>query len=221
MKRQLLAIVLVFCMLLGISSVSANAANAEPQTAASQGIYVRSTGDDANDGTKEAPFATLKKAVEAAQDDATIYVMDSLTMTECARFYNKNLTITSADPSSSVTITRGDDFKTLSDTARSWYHPAMIEVQGTEGTCGLTLTNIVLDDAGKHMGTVFAQAVSGVTEEDKSNQAYVQDAMIASNAVVPCTITLGEGSVLRNFGGMSAIRVTDQAQVVLKSGSVI
>lgn len=45
--------------------------------------------------------------------------------------------------------------------------------------------------------------------------------MIASNATVPSMITLGKGAVLRNFGGMSAVRVTDQAKLVMKSGSVI
>lgn len=45
--------------------------------------------------------------------------------------------------------------------------------------------------------------------------------MIASNATVPSMITHGKGAVLRNFGGMSAVRVTDQAKLVMKSGSVI
>ena len=101
----------------------------------------------------------------------------------------------------------------------------MIEVQthtGGEGA-GLTLTNIIFDDDGKKEGTVFAQAVSdgsvGATSND--NLVYVQDAIIASNATVPTTITLGDGAVLRNFGGMSAVRVTDQAKLVMKSGSVI
>ena len=49
----------------------------------------------------------------------------------------------------------------------------------------------------------------------------MQDAIIASNATVPSTITLGEGAVLRNFGGMSAVRVTDQAKLVMEPGSVI
>ena len=99
----------------------------------------------------------------------------------------------------------------------------MIEVQthtGGEGA-GLTLTNIIFDDARKHEGTVFAQASSGKSEGDESNKIYVQDAIIASNATVPSTITLGEGAVLQNFGGMSAVRVTDQAKLVMKSGSVI
>ena len=147
--------------------------------------------------------------------------MSDLTMIECARFYNKNLTITSYGDTR--TVTRGDGFGTLSDTARSWYNPAMIEVQGNQegAECGLTLTNIILDDDGKHEGTVFAQAISGKSEEDKDNLVYVQDAMIASNATVPCTITLGEGAILRNFGGMSAVRVTASAELVMESGSVI
>ena len=45
-------------------------------------IYVSSTGnDEQNTGTKELPFATLAKAVDAAADGAAIYVMSDLTMT--------------------------------------------------------------------------------------------------------------------------------------------
>lgn len=72
---------------------------------------------------------------------------------------------------------------------------------------------------GMHEGTVFAQAVSGDGNGD--NTVYVQDAIIASNATVPCTVTLGKDAVLRNFGGMSAVRATDQAKIVMESGSVI
>ena len=183
-------------------------------------IYVSSSGDDNNDGTETKPYATLAKAVDAAPSGATIYVMSDLTMSKCARYYNKNLTITSLGENA-FKVTRGDVFDKLSDNARSWYNPAMIEVQGNpEGAeCGLTLENIILDDGGKHEGTVFAQAISG--EGKENNAIYVQDAMIASNATVPCNITLGEGAILRNFGGMSAVRVTDQAKLVMESGSVI
>ena len=183
-------------------------------------IYVSSGGDDNNDGTETSPYATLAKAVDEAPSGATIYVMSDLTMTKCARFYNKNLTITSG-AGEPYTVTRGDGFSQQQDDARSTYNPAMIEVQGNpEGAeCGLTLENIILDDGGKHEGTVFAQAISG--EGKENNAIYVQDAMIASNATVPCTITLGEGAILRNFGGMSAVRVTDQAKLVMESGSVI
>lgn len=88
---------------------------------------------------------------------------------------------------------------------------------------GLTLTNIIFDDAGKKEGTVFAQAVSdgSVGAASNDNLVYVQDAIIASNATVTTTITLGDGAVLRNFGGMSAVRATGEAKLVMEPGSVI
>ena len=183
-------------------------------------VYVSSTGsDEQNTGTKDLPFATLAKAVDAAADGAVIYIMSDLTMDQCARFYDKSLTITSGDVGP-YTVTRSADFKQQSDTARSWYNPAMIEVQSlSASSVGLTLSNVILDDAGMHEGTVFAQAVSGDGNAD--NTIFVQDAIIASNATVPCTVTLGSGAVLRNFGGMSAVRATDQAKIVMESGSVI
>lgn len=194
-------------------------ANPAAQNAAAE-IYVSSTGnDEQNTGTKDLPFATLAKAVDAAADGAAIYVMSDLTMDQCARFYDKSLTITSGE-GGPYTITRSADFYQQSDTARSWYNPAMIEVQSlSASSVGLTLSKIILDDAGMHEGTVFAQAVSDDGNAD--NTVYVQDAIIASNATVPCTVTLGSGAVLRNFGGMSAVRATDRAKIVMESGSVI
>ena len=66
---------------------------------------------------------------------------------------------------------------------------------------------------------VFVQAISG--SSNSGNTKYAQDAIVSSNATIPCTITLGEGAVLQNFGGMSAVRVTDSAKLVMLSGSVI
>ena len=227
MKRRVIAslLTLVLCLtLLPAPAFAADTGEDTPEPAATD-IYVSSNaGNDSNAGTtQDTAVATLAKAVEIAPDGATIYVMSDLTMTKCARYYDKDLTITSLDPNNPVTISRGTEFDPLSDDARSWYNPAMIEVQGNQegAECGLTLKNIILDDTGEYEGTVFAQAISGKSEENKDNLVYVQDAMIASNATVPCTITLGEGAVLRNFGGMSAVRVTDQAKLVMKSGSVI
>ena len=219
MKRRVIASLLTLVLCLTLLPAPAFAADTGKDTT---DIYVSNTGNDATgDGSQSAPYATLTKAVDAATDGRTIYVMSDLTMTKCARFYSKSLTITSGE-GGPYTVTRSEGFAAQNDIARSWYNPAMVEVQ-TNGDkpAGLTLTNIILDDAGKHEGTVFAQASSGKSEGDESNKIYVQDAMIASNATVPCTITLGEGAVLRNFGGMSAVRVTDQAKLVMKSGSVI
>lgn len=223
MKRRVIAslLTLVLCLtLLPAPAFAADTREDTPEPAATD-IYVSSTaGNDSNAGTTQnTAVATLEKAVQIAPDGATIYVMSNLTMTKCARFYSKSLTITSLGDAT-YTITRGDNFAQQQDNARSTYNPAMIEVQ-TNGDkpAGLTLTNIILDDDGKHMGTVFAQASSA--EDHGDNTVYVQDAIIASNATVPCTITLGEGAILRNFGGMSAVRVTERAKLVMKSDSKI
>lgn len=217
MKRRILSTLMALVLVFGLLPGTA--------LAAGDAVYVRSDGNDrTGDGSQSAPYATLAKAVDVAKDGATIYVMSDLPMTKCARFYSKSLTITSGE-GGPYTVTRDNSFTTQSDHARSWYNPAMIEVQTTGGEgAALTLTNIIFDDAGKTSGTVFAQAVSddGTGTVDTShNTDYVQDAIIASNATVPTTITLGDGAVLRNFGGMSAVRATGAAKLVMESGSVI
>ena len=218
-KKRLCAWLLPFVLLFALLSTTAFA-----EGTGAEEVYVSGlSGNDGNTGTQAAPYATLAKAVKKAEDGATIYVMSNLIMTKCARYYDKDLTITSLDPNNPVTISRGTEFDPQSDHARSWYNPAMVEVQTTASAASLTLTNIILDDDGKKKGDVFAQAVSdgsvGVASND--NLVYVQDAIIASNATVPSTITLGAGAVLRNFGGMSAVRATGAARLVMQSGSVI
>lgn len=191
-----------------------------PVFADSTRVYVGNAGSDANDGTEGAPYATLAKAVTEAPDGATIYIMSDLTVDRCARYYNKSLTITGYN-GTRYTLTRGDAFQTQVDPARDNYNPAMIEVQcnAEKPKTALTLNNIILDDAGKHAGTVFAQAISGPGNDH--NTDYVQDGIIASNAIHDCTITLGNGTILRNFGGMSAVRITDKAKLIMENGSKI
>ena len=185
-------------------------------------IYVSSAGSDDGKGTVNSPYASLKKAVEAAADGATIIVKDNITVNELARIVDKDITITSADPENPVTITRGDNFEQDQDNARSTYNPAMIEVTtpSSQGA-SLRLENIVLDDAGKHEGSIFAQASDG---EDKSkNSSIVQDAIVAAYGTDTATaeIILGEGAVLKDFGGMSAVRVTGGATLTMENGSEI
>ena len=197
----------------------------EPRAASE--VYVSVDGsDESGNGSADSPYASLATAVEKAPDGATIYVMSDLTMTECARYYGKDLTITSGD-GGPYTLTRGDGFDMISDTARSWYNPAMIEVGSTDGpgTASLTLTNIVLDDGGKHMGEYYIQAASNGTgntefgDMEINHGAIVQDAMIATYNGTG-TITLGEGAVLKNFGGMSAVRLSS-GTLVMERGSKI
>lgn len=190
--------------------------------AAPADIYVSAHGSDTDGyGSAAAPYATLAKAVAMAEDGATIYVATDLEVTTLARLVSKDLTVTSAGKEP-VTITRGEDFAAASDNARGWYNPALFEVTVAGGKdASLTLENIILDDAGLHEGTKFSQAVSGEGHGD--NLVFVQDAMVAAYGTdtYKADIILGDGAVLRNFGGMSAVRITANSTVTMKYGSVI
>ena len=190
-------------------------------------MYVASDGSDENgDGSEEQPYATLRKAVEEAESGDTVYVMSDLTMQSCARYYGKHLTITSGE-GGPYTLTRGDDFAAHQDSARSTYNPAMIEVDSTDGpnTASLVLTNIILDDAAKHEGSYFVQADSEgdghttVGSTEVGNTDIVQDGIIATyNGVA--TITLGDGAILKNYGGMCAVRISG-GELIMEDGSQI
>lgn len=175
----------------------------------------------------EGVYTSLADAVAEAnksqETDITIELLNDIDATECARItdeaeVHKNTTING----NGNTITRGEGFKTIQDTARSTYNPAMIEVTAPKGKgASLTLENITLNDAGKYEGKIFAQASDG---EDKSkNSSIVQDAIVAAYGTDTATaeIILGEGAVLKNFGGMSAVRVTGGATLTMESGSKI
>ena len=225
MKKRWLGILLALCLLVCFAPAALAAETDSP--AAPTEVYVSNTGnDETGDGSQGKPYATLAWAVDKAQDGATIYVMSDLTMEKCARYYGKDLTITSGE-GGPYTVTRGDTFDALPDTARVWYNPAMIEVGSTTGpgTASLTLSNITFDDAGKKVGEYFIQADSeadGDTifgNETIGNLEIVQDAIIATYNGTG-TITLGEGATLKNYGGMSAVRLSG-GELIMQSGSVI
>ena len=191
-------------------------------------IYVSSTGDDETaDGSEGQPYASLAAAVAAAQDGATIVVMDNITVTECARIEDKNITING----NGNTITRGEGFATISDNYRSWYNPAMIEVTTPlEQGATLRLENIILDDAGRHsrvdkdLGDIVENTIFGqATNTTGDNTKIVQDAIVAAYGTDNATaeIILDEGTVLKDFGGMSAVRVTGGATLTMKEKSKI
>ena len=162
--------------------------------------YVDGTnGNDANDGTSGATsFATLAKAVEIAKDGDTICLLSDLTMYEMAYVGSKAITIDGQNH----TVTRGDGFTPRNDQARGGYNPELIEVANG---ATLTLVNITLDDLNKKEGSVYEEQLTG--EGDKHNEEKVQGAMIAAYGDGKGTIILGNGTTLKNFGGMSAVRI--------------
>ena len=182
-------------------------------------IFVNASGnDESGDGTQEQPYASLRKAVEeankSAEKDITIQLQSPITITRCARIVDKNVTING----NGHTVTRGDNFERISDNARSWYNPAMLEVTTPNETgASVYLENIVFDDAGKHMGNIYKQV------DGKDTENVVQDAIIAAYGTgkASANIILGKGTVLKDFGGMSAVRVTGGASLIMESGSKI
>ena len=261
MKKRWLGILLALCLLVCFAP-AALATETEPSVGLAE-VYVSNTGnDETGNGSEGSPYATLAKAVEEAakEPSATIYVMSNLTMSECARFWTGNITITSApDAATPYTIFRGKDLSHIDenesvdpvqDMARGGYNPALIEVGNA---ASLTLENIVLDD--RHImaytysgddayataaNPVFVQVDASrggnATDDDQSNDhlrpgstmvgttdvsnsEIVQDAIIATYSG-DATITLGNGAVLQNYGGMSAVRVSG-GTLVMEDGSKI
>ena len=215
--RWLAALLGAFVLALSVMPVTA--------WAAGDSVYVSENGSDDNSGANEQnAVRTLAKAVEIADDGDTVYVMTNLTMTAPARFWDKHLTITSAteDP---VTVMRGKAMDVGSDPARKNYNSAMLEVNVTGGTASLTLENIVFDDDGKYVGQYFIQADSegdGSTtfgNLEISNTDIVQDAIVATYKS-SADIILGDGAVLKNYGGVSAVRLAGGKMTML-SGSKI
>ena len=243
MGKRFLSLLMVLCLSLSlvmpvVAAPEDNDSGESTTTTTGAAVYVSEDGsDEAGTGSEESPYATLAKAVDAAADGATIYVMSDLTMTDSARFWSKHLTITSLDEENPVTLTRGTTLKAVQDPARGGYNPAMIEVGGSSYTLesSLTLENIILDDAGLRGGDTstdttednvyFIQADSesdGTTtfgELEISNGDIVQDAMIATYNNT-ATITLGAGTVLKNYGGMSAVRVSGGVLKMLDGSAI-
>ena len=198
-------------------------------------FYVGGEGasDEDGDGTQKNPYATLAKVAEHINQQEYggtyfIYVMDDITSTACARFYDCHVTITSGE-GGPYTVTRGADFSQQNEPARQWYNPAMLEIGKAatdendnflwEGTSRLTLENIVFDDNGLHEGEYFLQAGIEDLPDEANSQNIVQDAIIATyNGTAD--IILGEGAILKNYGGMSAIRASG-GTITMKSGSAI
>ncbi|HIR91239.1 MAG TPA: hypothetical protein IAC01_05615, partial [Candidatus Limicola stercorigallinarum] len=229
-----LAALMMCCLMLVVAPTSAWAV--EDSTLPE--VYVSEDGhDETGDGSARNPVATLAKAVAlavpgTADNPTEIYVMSDLTMTASARYWNKHIAISSKGVNAPFTVTRGEFTGEVGDPARQAYNAAMIEVNGQPDSgivSTLSLTNIIFDDNGVHAGKYFIQASSrgtGTTdfgdlsgENAINNSDIVQDSMIAVYNGVG-RITLGNGAVLKNYGGMSAVRLSG-GELVMESGSQI
>ena len=194
----------------------------ENEPAEDHTVYVsaeQAADNEAVKGSKENPYVSLAEAVNAvnsrSEKEAIIEILSNLTAASCARINGKDVTV----KGNGHTITRGDNFATISDNARSLYNPAMIEVCNSAdrpNSASLRLENITLTDGGKTAGTKYSQAT---TDGKGGNGDTVQDAIIATYDGVG-TITLGQNVTLDGYGGMSAVRLSG-GKLVMESGSMI
>lgn len=95
-----LTICLLFIMTVGYAAFRTNInimakGNVNPRNS----LYVASTGNDQTGrGTKDRPYQTISKAYDVASSEATIYIMDNLTIDETVTFdKDKKITLTSED----------------------------------------------------------------------------------------------------------------------------
>ena len=229
MKKRWLGILLALCLLVCLAPA---ALAAEVPAPASNAVYVSSANsedlpedvvagnDETGEGTQDAPYASLARAVEDLKGKTgEIYLLSDVTASRLALVDGEddtpaNITI----DGQSHTVTRSENFIQAGDLGRGGYNPAMIEV--ANGST-LTLKNITLDDAFKTEGTEFELA-GGSTE---GNADKVHDGIIAAYGDGKGTIILDGGTTLKNFGGLSAVYITGEdgngATLIMKAGSKI
>lgn len=163
--------------------------------AADGAVYVSEDGDDTNDGSVDAPFATLGKAIEVVESAGTVVLKSDLTVTQpqTLNIGGKTVTVQSAEGSGPFSINRGD----------SLVNNDMLPISGGGN---ITFRNLIID--GKDVlanPSRYGINVSGtrVTFENVeiknhriatsgSNTAYV---VFAGSGA---TVTIKDGTVITN-----------------------
>ena len=202
---------------------------ARSESPAVRTFFVSENGNDDNDGSRTAPFATLAKAAKAAnaaaEADVKIVLLSDLKAMETARFYGKNVTITS-EGEKAFTVTRQNEFEHAEDEVRGKYNPAMIEVGTPEEkkpeeakATKLTLEKVILDDAGRREAEDYS-AQTMKPENREQNLSVVQDAVVAVYG--EAELTMKASAQILNFGGKAAVYANgSKAKVALEDNSVI
>lgn len=187
-------------------------------------VYVSNQGSDTDgDGSEKHPLASLAEAVSAVKDGGTVYVMSDLSIAKMAYVNGKSVTI---DGGKHV-VTRADEFEKSQDLNRGGFNGSMFEVANG---ATLRLKSITLDDAMLHEGSEFVEEKTGQDVSDKNNEAKVQSGIITAFGDGHGHVILGEGTILKNYGGLCAVRVGGNrdadgnwsgSTLLMESGSMI
>ena len=140
-KKQGLALLIAFLMLVSMIPGTTFAADTV------SGLWVATTGDDANPGTEAQPFATIKAAIAAASPGDTIHVAAGEYIEAGQIVIEKNLSIIGAD--TATTIIRPDTDQT------NW-----ILINNNPAT-RFVLSNVTLDGQGHNIRAAIRTSGSG------------------------------------------------------------
>lgn len=177
---------------------------------ARQSLYVSSTGnDETGNGTKEKPYLTISKAYNLAALEATIYVMDDLTINESITFdKDKNITLTSEDTEVN-SLLRGEEDEYL------------IALSAGE----LTLTNITLDGQNKETNGCLLAAAYGTLNLNEGttiqNNINTQDQGGGMMAYLT-TVNIDGARIINNqahAGGGGGI-LSNYSNITIESGEI-
>lgn len=187
-------------------------------------VYVSNQGSDTDgDGSEGHPLASLAEAVSAVKDGGTVYVMSDLSIAKMAYVNGKSVTIDGGEH----VVTRADEFEKSQDLNRGGFNGSMFEVANG---ATLRLESITLDDAMLHGGSEFVEEKTGQDVSDKNNEAKVQSGIITAFGDGHGHVILGEGTILKNYGGLCAVRVGGNrdadgnwsgSTLLMESGSMI
>ncbi|MBQ7460578.1 MAG: InlB B-repeat-containing protein [Oscillospiraceae bacterium] len=192
--------------------------------AAGNTFFVSATGsDETGTGAEAFPFDTIEKAYQSTVSGDVIVLLSNIAQSRYVNIWH-DLTIKSKDGEGPYTVTRQAGFETTSDTARSWYNPAMFEIHPDDGGTTVVFKNITLDDNFLHEGTSYTD--QPVAPADTSgNLNRVQDGIVAlysdPSDTFACTVILEDGTTLKNFGGVNAVNLEGNSELIMKSGSII
>ena len=114
-KIIIISITLLLFITIGYAAFSTNLSltakgNIQPRN----NLYVSSNGSDTTgNGTKEKPYLTVQKAYDSAWENATIWIMDNITIDKTVQFnQDKNITLTSEENEIN-SLLRGEEKETI------------------------------------------------------------------------------------------------------------
>lgn len=203
MNRRVLRLLLMACMAVALMPISAFATNATGASS-SGAVYVSAAGDDANDGSKEAPYKTIGKAYDEVANGGTIYLLSNIkTKGRLILAQNKAVTIAGQDGETTPVLTYTRDDGTGTDL---YIFEVGVET-GAPVEASLTLKNVTVD--------AEAQDIRGIRVCPKATLVLDAGATVCNGRAIYEDYNTG----CSDWGG--GIVVDTHGKLVMEDGSAI